>query len=64
MNKKLISAILCGTIELLGAASPAFAEAEGATVDVVYPETATADAQIKVLDNLISQEPDAICIAA
>lgn len=93
MNKKLISAILCGTM-ILGAASPAFAaaegkkialvgksagnaffeiaaksfvetaEAEGATVDVVYPETATADAQIKVLDNLISQEPDAICIAA
>ena len=40
------------------------AEAEGATVDVVYPETATADAQIKVLDNLISQKPDAICISA
>ena len=30
------------------------AEAEGATVDTVYPEAATADAQIKVLDNLIS----------
>ena len=40
------------------------AEAEGATVDVVYPEAATADAQIKVLDNLISQKPDAICISA
>ena len=40
------------------------AEAEGATVDVVYPEAATADAQIKVLDNLISQQPDAICISA
>lgn len=40
------------------------AEAEGATVTVVYPETATADAQIKVLDNLISQQPDVICIAA
>mgnify|MGYP003003927468 FL=1 len=40
------------------------AEAEGATVDVVYPEAATADAQIKVLDNLISQDFDAICIAA
>ena len=40
------------------------AEAEGATVDVVYPEAATADAQIKVLDNLISQAPDAICISA
>ena len=93
MNKKIISAILCGTM-ILGAASPAFAAAEGkkialvgksagnaffeiaaksfvetaeaagATVDVVYPETATADAQIKVLDNLISQDPDAICIAA
>ena len=40
------------------------AEAEGATVDKVYPEAATADAQIKVLDNLISQHPDAICISA
>ena len=40
------------------------AEAEGATVDTVYPEAATADAQIKVLDNLISQQPDAICISA
>ena len=40
------------------------AEAEGATVDVVYPEAASADAQIKVLDNLISQAPDAICISA
>lgn len=29
-------------------------EAEGGEVQVVYPETATADAQIKVLDNLIS----------
>ena len=94
MNKKLISAILCGTM-IVGAACPVFAgtadgkkialvdksagnaffeiaassfkeaaEAEGATVDIVYPETATADAQIKVLDNLISQQPDAICIAA
>ncbi len=40
------------------------AEAEGATVDTVYPEAATADAQIKVLDNLISQDYDAICISA
>lgn len=93
MNKKVISALLCGTM-ILGAASPVFAagegqkialvgksagnaffeiaaasfketvEAEGATVEVVYPETATADAQIKVLDNLISQDFDAICIAA
>lgn len=39
-------------------------EAEGATVDVVYPEEATADAQIKVLDNLISQDYDAICLSA
>ena len=37
-------------------------EAEGGEVQVVYPETATADAQIKVLDNLISQDFDAICI--
>ena len=33
-------------------------EAEGGEVQVVYPETATADAQIKVLDNLISQDFD------
>ena len=39
-------------------------EAEGGTVETVYPETATADAQIKVLDNLISQDFDAICISA
>ena len=93
MNKKLLSAALCGAM-ILGSAIPAMAsaegktialvgksagnaffeiaaaafvetaEAEGATVDVVYPETATADAQIKVLDNLISQQPDAICISA
>ena len=93
MNRKLLSAALCGAM-ILGSAVPAMAsaegktialvgksagnaffeiaaaafvetaEAEGATVDVVYPETATADAQIKVLDNLISQQPDAICISA
>ena len=91
MNKKLISAVLCGAM-VLGCTAPVLAEgekialvgksagnaffeiaadafveaaeAEGATVDVVYPETATADAQIKVLDNLISQKPDAICISA
>ena len=94
MNKKLVSAVLCGAM-VLAAATPAYAgaadgkkialvgksagnaffeiaaasfketvEAEGGTVDVVYPETATADAQIKVLDNLISQQPDAICISA
>ena len=39
-------------------------EAEGGEVQVVYPETATVDAQIKVLDNLISQDFDAICISA
>ena len=39
-------------------------EAEGGEVQVVYPETATADAQIKVLDILISQDFDAICISA
>ena len=96
MNKKVISALLCGAM-VLGCAAPVMAadkaedgqkialvgksagnaffeiaakafketaEAEGATVDVVYPEAATADAQIKVLDNLISQDFDAICIAA
>ena len=91
MNKKLISAVLCGAM-VLGCTAPVLAEGEkialvgksagnaffeiaadsfvdaaegaGATVDVVYPETATADAQIKVLDNLISQQPDAICISA
>jgi len=50
--------------EIAAASFVEAAEAEGATVDVVYPEAATADAQIKVLDNLISQKPDAICIAA
>ena len=96
MNKKLVSAILCGAM-VLAAATPVMAdggvadgkkialvgksagnaffeiaansfketvEAEGGSVDVVYPEAATADAQIKVLDNLISQKPDAICISA
>ena len=50
--------------EIAAASFVEAAEGEGATVDVVYPETATADAQIKVLDNLISQAPDAICISA
>jgi len=50
--------------EIAAASFKEAAESEGATVDVVYPETATADAQIKVLDNLISQAPDAICISA
>ena len=38
-------------------------EAEGGTVIVKHPETATADAQISVVQSLISQEVDAICIA-
>lgn len=96
MNKKLVSALLCGAM-VLAATTPVMAdggaadgqkialvgksagnaffeiaassfkdtvEAEGGTVEVVYPEAATADAQIKVLDNLISQDFDAICIAA
>ena len=94
MNKKIVSAVLCGAM-ILGSAVPAMAgtadgkkialvgksagnaffeiaaasfvepaEAEGATVDTVYPAAATADAQIKVLDNLISQDYDAICISA
>ncbi|MCD8022745.1 MAG: substrate-binding domain-containing protein [Lachnospiraceae bacterium] len=94
MNKKLVSALLCGAMVLSMAAPAAYAEedgvkialvaklagdaffevaaesfveaaeAEGATVEVVYPEEATADAQIKVLDNLISQDFDVICISA
>ena len=94
MNKKLVSAVLCGTM-ILGSVSPVFAgtadgmkialvaksagnaffeiaadafeetvTAEGGTVEKVYPEAATADAQIKALDNLISQDFDAICISA
>ena len=93
MNKKLVSAILCGAM-VLGSVMPAAAagegqklamvvksagnafmelaagafketaEAEGATVEIVYPEAPTADAQIKVLDNLISQDFDAIAISA
>ena len=94
MNKKLVSALLCGAmvvaatapvyagtadgmkIALVGkSAGNAFFEiaadsfeeaatAEGATVDKIYPETATADAQIKALDNLISQDYDAIGLSA
>ncbi len=94
MNKKIVSALLCGAM-VLATATPALAgeadgqkialvgksagnaffeiaaasfketvEAEGGEVEVVYPEAATADAQIKVLDNLISQDFDAICISA
>ena len=39
-------------------------EAEGATVIVKHPEAATADAQISVIQSLISQGVDSICIAA
>lgn len=38
-------------------------EAEGGTVIVKHPETATADAQISVIQSLISQDVDAIAIA-
>ncbi|MCD8327372.1 MAG: substrate-binding domain-containing protein [Lachnospiraceae bacterium] len=50
--------------EIAAATFVSTVEAEGGTVDVVYPEEATADAQIKVLDNLISQDYDAICLSA
>lgn len=39
-------------------------EAEGGTADIFYPESATADAQGKILNDLISQDYDAICISA
>ena len=39
-------------------------EAEGASVEIVYPEEATADAQIKAIENLIYGDYDAICISA
>lgn len=39
-------------------------EAEGGTVIVQHPESATADAQITVIQSLISQGVDSICIAA
>ena len=38
-------------------------EAEGGTAIIKHPETATADAQISVIQSLISQQVDAICIA-
>lgn len=38
-------------------------EAEGGTCVIQHPETATADAQISVIQSLISQNVDAICIA-
>ena len=39
-------------------------EAMGGTPIVQYPETATADAQITVIESLISQGVDSICVAA
>lgn len=39
-------------------------EAEGGTCIVKHPEAATADAQVSVIQSLISQGVDAICIAA
>lgn len=38
-------------------------EAEGGTCIVKHPEAATADAQVSVIQSLISQKVDAICIA-
>lgn len=94
MNKKVISALLCGAM-ILGTVSPVMAagaaegktfaivtkaagnpynekeaqgfkeiiEAEGGTAIIKHPETATADAQISVIQSLISQQVDGICIA-
>lgn len=39
-------------------------EAEGGTADVFYPDSATADAQSKILNDLHDQDYDAICISA
>lgn len=39
-------------------------EAMGGTAVVQYPESATADAQITVIESLISQGVDSICVAA
>lgn len=39
-------------------------EAEGGTADVFYPDSATADAQSKILNDLLDQDYDAICISA
>lgn len=39
-------------------------ESAGGTAIVQYPETATADAQITVIESLISQGVDSICVAA
>lgn len=50
--------------EIAAASFKETVEGAGSEVEVVYPEAATADAQIKVLDNLISQDFDAICISA
>ncbi len=39
-------------------------ESVGGTAIIQYPETATADAQITVIESLISQGVDSICVAA
>ena len=94
MNKKVISALLCGAM-VLGSYSVVMAggaaegktfaivtkaagnpynekeaqgfkeiiEAEGGTAIIKPQETATADAQISVIQSLISQQVDGICIA-
>lgn len=51
-------------MEITADAFKSVGESEGADVQIVYPETATANAQIKALDKLIAWEPDAIAIAA
>lgn len=38
-------------------------EAEGGTCIIKHPESATADAQVSVIQSLISQGVDALCIA-
>ena len=50
----LVNQLVTHSSEIAAKSFVETAEAEGATVDTVYPEAATADAQIKVLDNPIS----------
>ena len=35
----------------------------GAAVETIYPEAATADAQIRILEEVIKSHPDALCIS-
>ena len=56
----------CREIHIMRKEADGFKEAiedEGGKVIIKHPETATADAQISVVQSLISQEVDAICIA-